>query len=143
MSGSRHLYLMQSTGMFKIGIANDLSKRLRQFRTGTPFPIRLVASYPCTDAAIRERTWHHRYAAQRVRGEWFRLSDAQACAFIEEEAERVIADQEARITDLQTALEHERRQTRSLNEALLREQQLRLLTAPIAEEAPPAPDMKT
>ena len=48
--------------------------------------------------------------------------------------ERVIAEQAARISDLQAALEHERGQAKQLTEALAREQTLRLLSVP---EMPP------
>ena len=48
--------------------------------------------------------------------------------------ERVIAEQAARIFDLQAALEHERGQAKQLTEALAREQTLRLLSVP---EMPP------
>jgi hypothetical protein len=41
--------------------------------------------------------------------------------------ERLIEEQKARITDLQTALEHEREQSKRLTDALAREQALRLV----------------
>ena len=47
--------------------------------------------------------------------------------------ERVIEEQKARIHDLQAALEHEREQTRRLQDALSREQALRSIEAPKAE----------
>lgn len=72
-----------------------------------------------------------------------------------ESLERVIAEQAARIADLQASLDHERAQAQRLNEALAREQMLRALPPPApdvigpdttpepaeaATAAPPAPD---
>ena len=52
--------------------------------------------------------------------------------------ERLITEQQARIVDLQTALEHEREQSRRLADALQREQTLRVLQVPpIETEMPP------
>lgn len=53
--------------------------------------------------------------------------------------ERIHQTQQARIDDLQAALEHERRQNQQLIEALRAEQHLRALAAPEPPAAPPSP----
>lgn len=67
-----------------------------------------------------------------------------AMAAQREGLERVIAEQAARIADLQASLDHERAQARGMTEALAREQVLRALSAPAPEAAPPdpAPDVR-
>ena len=60
-----------------------------------------------------------------------------AMAAQRESLERVIAEQAARIADLQASLDHERAQAKGLTEALAREQVLRALSAPAPEAAAP------
>ena len=60
-----------------------------------------------------------------------------AMAAQRESLERVIAEQAARIADLQAGLDHERAQARGLTEALAREKVLRALSAPAPEAAAP------
>lgn len=59
-------------GLIKIGSAVDPAARLRTLSTGSPDRLHLLATIPGGEK--RERELHARFAADRVRGEWFRPS---------------------------------------------------------------------
>lgn len=60
---------------YKVGRAQCPDDRLKQIGMLLPFPVRLVASYECPDAAAAEGEVHQLLAAQRINGEWFDLTD--------------------------------------------------------------------
>ena len=68
-------YLLEASNhLFKLGRSFDPSKRNAKFQT-LPVTVRLVHKIESSDAKWLERTLHHRYAAKRIRGEWFALTD--------------------------------------------------------------------
>lgn len=78
------IYFAQDTHTdhIKIGVAEDIKKRISQLQTGNPNEIRVLLMIGCPngqtgyrerDLAI-ERELHHRFARYRVSGEWFRPS---------------------------------------------------------------------
>lgn len=77
MSG--YVYLLHCHGFYKIGIANDVAKRLNSIQTSNPFRVDLVASVVVDVPAELERTLHEAYAEKRTRNEWFELSDLDVC----------------------------------------------------------------
>lgn len=56
----------------KIGWSTKVSTRIAQLQTGSPDPIRLLATTP--GGRKLERQLHERFAAARVAGEWFDLT---------------------------------------------------------------------
>jgi len=71
MSG--YIYLgFDASGLFKIGITNDVEKRLRQFRTANP-TFFLLLHIPVEHPAVVEVELHTKFSDKRVRGEWFCL----------------------------------------------------------------------
>lgn len=60
-------------GLIKIGFTRDLNTRLRDLRVTSPAALTLVAYE--LGAPDRERELHRAFAGDRVRGEWFRLTD--------------------------------------------------------------------
>jgi hypothetical protein len=62
----------QATGLVKIGIAKDPDKRLRDLQVGCPGKLLMIGMLPDN----RERELHKRFAALRVRGEWFKPKGA-------------------------------------------------------------------
>lgn len=61
-------------GAIKIGIADDVQKRLDTLQVGNAFKLNLVASIPCPSrkAALHlEGRLHRFFSKQRIRGEWF------------------------------------------------------------------------
>ncbi len=68
------VYFIQGeiTGCVKIGVARDPALRLKTLQTGCAERLFLIRSLP-GDRRL-ERWLHKRFAALRVRGEWFRFS---------------------------------------------------------------------
>lgn len=70
---SGFVYVLASSGMAKIGITQDVPKRLRAIQVGSPWPVDLVRSWEVTDHRKVERRAHERLAYARESGEWFRV----------------------------------------------------------------------
>lgn len=72
----RVVYFIQAGqhGPIKIGVASNVRKRLAALQTGHHTSLRIIGTVP-GDAAL-ERELHQRFAAHRIRGEWFKA----ACA---------------------------------------------------------------
>ena len=64
------VYFIASRDALKIGFAVDVRARLSELQTGNAHELVLVATAPGT--VEDERALHRRFAAQKVRGEWFR-----------------------------------------------------------------------
>lgn len=83
----RFIYVMKCESYFKIGITNNVRKRLESLSCSIPFETTVVAVYsPKFKEKTKEDTWRnrrrynkvekylHRYFAnKRIRGEWFGL----------------------------------------------------------------------
>ena len=66
------LYLMESGGLHKIGISQDINKRLKGLQTGSPHPVKCVAYYTTEDSARSvEGKLHKLFHKYRLSGEWF------------------------------------------------------------------------
>lgn len=63
----------EDTGTVKIGYAADPLSRLSKMQSDNASPLELVASEPGDE--LREAEIHALFAEDRVRGEWFTLSD--------------------------------------------------------------------
>ncbi|NNF55154.1 MAG: GIY-YIG nuclease family protein [Acidimicrobiales bacterium] len=76
-----HVYLIgDEQGAVKIGISHDPVERLASLQTGHPESLVLLSkvSYRTSaDARAAETNLHTVFAAQRMNGEWFDLSDRQ------------------------------------------------------------------
>lgn len=81
--GAGSVYVISSTnGLFKIGSARNVERRIRSLQTGSADQLEIVCVIPTaqhTHAAL-ERALHHRLADKRVSGEWFDLTDADLLA---------------------------------------------------------------
>lgn len=62
-----------SGALTKIGFASDLKKRLQSLQIGSPEPLEIIAAAPADKS--EEHMLHEFFAAKRVRGEWFDLTD--------------------------------------------------------------------
>ena len=69
--GGSRVYFAQSTagGPIKIGYSASPEARVASLECGSPFPLRVLKTIP-GDAKV-ERSLHDRFAAHRLRGEWF------------------------------------------------------------------------
>lgn len=71
-----YVYMAHCNGLFKIGRAKDIWKRIKQLQTGNPHPVELWLSWEVNDARKVEAWMHEKFKEQHVRGEWYRLDDA-------------------------------------------------------------------
>ena len=70
---STYLMHMQGTYFYKIGVAWDPDKRVKQVQNGNPLPVRLIRT--CNYNI--ERSLHKKYAKVACMGEWFRFEEDQ------------------------------------------------------------------
>lgn len=75
-------FVTSDHALVKIGYATDVAARVRTLQTSVPHPLHILLVVAGTLAD--ERTVHRRFAADRLRGEWFNLSPAIE-AFIRDE----------------------------------------------------------
>lgn len=73
------IYVVSATGteFYKIGYttSSDPASRMRDFRTGSPYDLSLIAVYPTGDVILTEQRIHSTLQERYVRGEWFDLDD--------------------------------------------------------------------
>lgn len=106
-SGDRSgfVYVIQNdSGLCKIGRAKDVGKRIRSLSTGSSSELKLIAAWPCDDAAQHESRLHAEWNEHRVRGEWFRIP--------EDTVTRWQAETGAHVTATATATAERRQETR-------------------------------
>ena len=77
------VYLLKAGDFVKIGIADDVARRLVQLQTGNPIRIKLAAMLLVKCPLHVERSIHAVLKPLRASGEWFFVSDADAFAVIE------------------------------------------------------------
>jgi len=68
-----YIYFAKSDDLVKIGFATNPHRRVQELGTGNHNKIVLYDSFPSYQAA--EKLLHRRFKADRVRGEWFHLSN--------------------------------------------------------------------
>lgn len=83
VTGSVYFIQARTLGLIKIGYSSDVKKRIETLQTGCPDEIDLLRTIP--GSVELERAIHGRFAASRVRGEWFTPS-AELMQFIEGDA---------------------------------------------------------
>lgn len=66
------LYFILCGDMVKIGRTTDIVRRLANMQVSTPYEIDCLLLLK--GQGKDERKWHKRFAADRVRGEWFKLT---------------------------------------------------------------------
>jgi hypothetical protein len=71
-----YVYLLQAGPYYKIGVSQDVDKRVEQLATIPPFDLELVCTIPTEDMYGLERELHERFDAKRKNGEWFELDEA-------------------------------------------------------------------
>lgn len=70
---SKYVYLLYSeSGLYKIGVSNDVEKRMNSLRTASGYPLNCLGYYKTnTKATTVERNLHKLFDEFRVQGEWF------------------------------------------------------------------------
>lgn len=69
------IYLLNSNGLYKIGISNRPEKRLKQFKTGNPSIQLICYSQKVFFAQWLEKHLHKLFSKDNVNGEWFQLNE--------------------------------------------------------------------
>lgn len=72
---ARWVYVIQCGEFIKIGIADDVQRRIGDLQVGNPMKLTLLRKFKAWDAARMERELHEKLGSHHERGEWFRLSD--------------------------------------------------------------------
>lgn len=71
----KSVYLLQSdSGLYKIGVSKNPSKRVRQLQTGNGEKIRLIYSFETDIPFLVEQSLQNHFMMYKVNGEWFNLS---------------------------------------------------------------------
>lgn len=79
------VYIIGEVGsdVLKIGISDDPDRRCRDLRLSNPYDIKVLWERSTEHARRIERNVHLALVDVRIRGEWFRISLAEAIAVIE------------------------------------------------------------
>jgi hypothetical protein len=84
METKEYVYLgYDGTGLFKIGITNDPSRRIKQLRTGNP-TFTFLWCFQTENAAIKELEIHTFLSESRFSNEWFDLRPNDLKYFLEQ-----------------------------------------------------------
>lgn len=67
------VYMMYCGGRIKIGTTVDLAHRLTHIQGSNPLPVSVI--WAIGGGRLTEKALHKEFAAERIRGEWFDLSD--------------------------------------------------------------------
>jgi hypothetical protein len=72
-NSNRFIYILKSDKYYKIGIAKDVAKRIRELQTGNPIKIALVSAAFFENAPQFEKKLHEAFSEYWTHGEWFEL----------------------------------------------------------------------
>ena len=62
-------------GIYKIGLTNDIERRLRDMQTGCPYTLFAFRAYYVLNPVAVEAMLHSFFHKKRLRGEWFNLNE--------------------------------------------------------------------
>lgn len=72
---ANQIYIIQEEhGLVKIGITADFERRLKTLSAMMPYDLCVITVLNTPIASQLEKAMHDHFAAQRIKGEWFRLS---------------------------------------------------------------------
>lgn len=72
----RYVYLLKTPeNIYKIGVATNVEKRIKQLQTGCADKITLVDKFLSKYPFKIESTLHRRYECDKIKGEWYYLSN--------------------------------------------------------------------
>lgn len=85
-----YILFISELNVCKIGISENVEKRIKQLQTGCPFRIDVVKKYDSPIASRIEKIMHRKYGSRKVDenqynliGEWFNLSIGEVLDFEE------------------------------------------------------------
>lgn len=70
------VYILESNELYKIGVTKSLKARVKQAKTFSAYPVKLVCFYKAIDSSNayeKESLLHEKFANKRMNGEWFFL----------------------------------------------------------------------
>lgn len=67
------IYLLESSGFYKIGITNNLTQRLWQYKVHSPIECILISHNNTPKYKLIERKIKRIYSSLCIHGEWFRF----------------------------------------------------------------------
>lgn len=80
----KSVYLIRGNdGRYKIGIAGNPNKRIKELQTGNSDKLKLIETYQSENARHIESALHIQYSYAKNVGEWFELSIDVEANFIE------------------------------------------------------------
>jgi hypothetical protein len=74
MAKGQIIYIVRCNEFYKIGITDNIKKRMVALQTGNPYELSLVKTYRAVTTF--EGEIHDMFVRQKVRGEWFQLDTA-------------------------------------------------------------------
>jgi hypothetical protein len=78
---SGYVYLISGGGYYKVGKTTNLQVRQKQIGLKVPFQVSVEHAARTNDIDCLESYWHERFAAKRINGEWFTLTEADIAEF--------------------------------------------------------------
>jgi len=66
-----HLYVISAGDLFKIGITNNIERRMKALQTGNPHPLQLEYLDERKNPQKAEKYLHREFQKNHVHGEWF------------------------------------------------------------------------
>lgn len=81
---SGYVYVLKAGPYYKIGLTKYLDTRIKTLRVQLPWPVEVVAAYPCLDHFKAESQLHQEFSKYRENGEWFCL-DYEAHRYLTED----------------------------------------------------------
>lgn len=69
-----YLYVIKSQHLYKIGITENVAKRLKELATSNPFGLKVIYSFEFENASEIELMLHRKYKTKRIAREWFALT---------------------------------------------------------------------
>lgn len=79
----KFVYLIRgNNGKYKIGIAKEPKRRIKQLQTGNSDELTIIETYQSENASKIETALHNRYSHLQNVGEWFDLSINEEVKFI-------------------------------------------------------------
>lgn len=77
----KFVYLIRCDRYYKIGVANDVSRRLAELQIGNPRPLVAISCYEFDNCTSVEAVLHQKFDSKKTIGEWFELNKYQIREF--------------------------------------------------------------